>query len=181
MFLDCGASFDAITPRMANQLKLSVRDFPFPLELNLGGDRVLPNLRRVATIYVQLPDSTTYESDAFVMDIPEGRVAMLGMPWFTSANPDINWAARTVRSRASSVGLYFHQCVEVVPARTAGRSCQTRTRRAPSTTETPSLSYIHQHGCLSVRGMTRLVSQRNLKQSLRASDNEYCFFIPTTV
>ncbi|KAG6614674.1 reverse transcriptase [Phytophthora cinnamomi] len=111
------------------------------------------------------------------MDVPEKREVLLGMSWFSTANPDVDWSERTVRPRSTDLRLAFQQCVQPARARTAGGSRRSAVHRAPSATDQGSLNYIHQHGYLSARGMTRLVSSHRLKKLLRASDNEFCFFI----
>ncbi|GMF48637.1 unnamed protein product [Phytophthora fragariaefolia] len=177
VFLDCGASLNAIAPRLASQFQLAVRDFPIPLELQLGGNKFITMPRRVTTITVQLAGFGPYETEAFVMDVTEKREVLLGMPWFSTANPDVIWSERTVRPRSTDLRLAFQQCVQPARARTVGGSRRSAVRRAPSATEQGSINYIRQHGYLSARGMTRLVSSHRLKKLLRASDNEFCFFI----
>ncbi|GMF57979.1 unnamed protein product [Phytophthora fragariaefolia] len=165
-FVDSGASFNAVSPLFTAQVGLSVRDYPKPLVIRLGGGKQTVIPRKVTTFPLSFQHFTTYITSAFVMDIPENCYIMLGMPWLHEVNPIIDWAAKTIRPRP--------------PVRTAncvGGSRYGGPRKSPRQRAEARRRNYFIHGYQSEVGCTRLVRPRDLQNFFRAADNEICFFI----
>ncbi|OWZ04312.1 hypothetical protein PHMEG_00023807 [Phytophthora megakarya] len=95
-FIDCGASFNAITPALATRLHLQVMGHNRPLKLKLGVGRVSLVPHRTCSISLSLSGFPEYQSTAFVMEVPESQDVTFGMPWLVAVNPLIDWANRVI-------------------------------------------------------------------------------------
>ncbi|KAJ8533303.1 hypothetical protein ON010_g13952 [Phytophthora cinnamomi] len=176
-FIDSGASFNAVSPRLVESLQLPVRDYSKPLIIRLGSGSTTIFPRRVVTLKFALDGFPPYSSKAFVLDIPEGKDILLGMPWLVDTNPDIDWKLKTVRPRDRLSALAFHPCVPVQPARCIAGQRRGSTRRTDQSDDEALLNYYYLHGHHSDVGTTRLVRPRHLRRLLRECDNEFCFFV----
>ncbi|GMF38444.1 unnamed protein product [Phytophthora fragariaefolia] len=165
-FVDSGASFNAVSPLFAAQVGLSVRDYPKPLVIRLGGEEQTVIPRKVTIFSLSFQHLTTYITSAFVMDIPENCDIMLGMPWLHEVNPIIDWAAKTIHPRPPV------RTVNCVGGSRHGGPRKSPRQRAEARRRNYSI-----HGYQSEVGCTRLVRPRDLQKLLRAADNEFCFFI----
>ncbi|GMF40888.1 unnamed protein product [Phytophthora fragariaefolia] len=86
-FVDCGASFNAITPQLVEKLGLVVKYYIKPVSIRVGGGKELVIPRKVVTFKCHIPGCLPYVSRALVMEVPENKDVLLGMPWFTTMNP----------------------------------------------------------------------------------------------
>lgn len=73
LFLDGGATFDAISPELCTEMEYEVETFDTPLQLTLGTSQRIAVERKVTKICLELPSFPLYEAHAFVMTIPEGH------------------------------------------------------------------------------------------------------------
>ncbi|OWZ12193.1 hypothetical protein PHMEG_00014684 [Phytophthora megakarya] len=81
VFIDSGASFNVMAPEVAANLQLPVTTLPEPLRVKLGGGQCVSIPRSIATITLSMDGFPEYDTEAFVMEIPEGKNVMLGLPW----------------------------------------------------------------------------------------------------
>ncbi|GMF48236.1 unnamed protein product [Phytophthora fragariaefolia] len=169
-FVDCGASFNAITPQLVEKLGLVVKDYIKPVSIRVGGGKEFVILRKVVTFKCRIPGFSPYASRALVMEVPENKDVLLGMPWVITMNPDIDWAARTISSRNSSAVLAFCQCVPVqAAARIGGRRTRCSTA-SKGLSNTEVLRYYRQYDYNSAHGSTRSPSKAQLAwEALRSS------------
>ncbi|DAZ98936.1 TPA: hypothetical protein N0F65_001375 [Lagenidium giganteum] len=101
IFVDNGASFNAVSPAKARSLELPVVEHDQPLRLRLGSNQSTTIPRRTTRLTIRVgSDFAPYSTDAYVLDIPEAHDVLLGMPWLSTQNPDIDWPSRTVRPRS---------------------------------------------------------------------------------
>ncbi|GMF43949.1 unnamed protein product [Phytophthora fragariaefolia] len=98
IFVNSGASFNAIAPEVAANLKLKVTTLQGPLRVKLGGGQRVGIPRRTTTITVSMEGFPEYATEVFVMEIPEGKNVLLGFTWLEDVNPDIDWAHDYVSS-----------------------------------------------------------------------------------
>ena len=157
-FIDNGASFNAISDFMAQKLSLSVKAYDKPLRLTVGGNQSLELARRVTSFTLKMPGFSPYKAQAFVMDIPENRDVLLGMPWLEAVNPDINWQERTINSRDSPLSHAFTQCE--------------RTQSGITQIETQHGLHIH-----SLSGLTKVVPATEMESFIAENDNEFFFVL----
>ena len=181
-FIDNGASFNAISPALAEQLKLHIKEYPKPLKITLGVNKTVMIPRRVARFKVCLDGFSSYATRAFVMDIPEEQDILLGMTWFQQVNPDIDWSKNTIAPRTgSSDPLIFRQCVRNAPARTVGKSRKRiirRTQRVLEAEASEKLRYFYTtNDLVTASGRTRVVPLTRVHKLLSASDVEVCFVL----
>lgn len=177
-FVDNGASFNAVDPRVIEQLGLKVTDCPTPLHITVGNNQrgIIP--RRVTKFQVQLEGFPVYETEAFVMSISESRHILLGMPWLEEVNPEVDWTTKSIRDRASGASATFHQCIRTSVARQAGgRRIRAAASRAPgvSTLEEVLLFY-SKHAHCSALGDTKVISLKQ-QRKMKPEDGEFCFFV----
>lgn len=99
VLIDGGATFDAISPRMAEIMGYEVEVHEKPLCLRLGGAQNTEVQRRVTQLCLRLQNLPDYNAYCFVMPLPEGKDVLLGTPWHRSVNADINWEAETITPR----------------------------------------------------------------------------------
>ncbi|POM60888.1 Enzymatic Polyprotein-like [Phytophthora palmivora] len=81
IFVDSGASFNAIDPQVALALRLPIKTEPKPLQVKLGAGQRMSIPRRTTKIKLSMDGFPTFTTDAFVMDIPEGKNLLLVFPW----------------------------------------------------------------------------------------------------
>ncbi|GMF56186.1 unnamed protein product [Phytophthora fragariaefolia] len=121
-FIDSRASFNAITPALAEKLNLKIQKHNQPLQLKLGAGRVSFVPRRTCTLSAQLPGFPSYEFTAFVLEVPESQDVLLGMPWLVEVNPVIDWSTRVITPRSpegdqGAQSLQFKPCAPQQKAR----------------------------------------------------------------
>ncbi|GMF45024.1 unnamed protein product [Phytophthora lilii] len=155
-FVDSGVSFNAITPALGEKLRLQVIDHRNPLKLKLGAVRVSFIPRRTCALTIQLPGFPNNESTAFVMEVPESKELLLGIPWLVETNPLINWAKREITPRTASIPntdahpVQFCPCVPRRPAwQTAG--CRTRQTAPISQCTNGDEALTHCHSGMALR------------------------------
>ncbi|OWZ00504.1 hypothetical protein PHMEG_00028288 [Phytophthora megakarya] len=73
VFIDSGASFNAMAPEVAANLQQPVTMLPEPLRVKLGGGQRVSIPRRTATITLSMDGFHEYDTKVFVMEIPEGE------------------------------------------------------------------------------------------------------------
>ncbi|KAE9050480.1 hypothetical protein PR003_g11236 [Phytophthora rubi] len=179
-FVDSGASFNAIDPRVAKRLGLKVDQCDKPLKLTIGNNQDVLVPRRVTTIEVQLHGFPVYKTEAFVLPVPEGKHILLGIPWLRDVNPEIDWRNHVIRDRGSAIATNFHQCVREGPARVAGGARQKAVKKAPPSelSHNDVMLYYSKHVHTSKFGPTQVISSRELKK-LKLTEGEFCFFVDT--
>ncbi|KAG9405400.1 hypothetical protein AC1031_004508 [Aphanomyces cochlioides] len=102
IFVDSGASLNAVSPAASSRLGLQVIEHDKPLRLQLGSSQSTTIPRRVTSLTLRAgKDFPPYTTDAFVLDVPEGHDMLLGMPWLRAQNPDIDWTSREISPRRS--------------------------------------------------------------------------------
>lgn len=175
--MDSGSSFNAISPKLAQQLNVEVKQCPEPLSVKIGNNQRITIPRKEAFLIVNIEGFPEYESSMYVMPIPEDKDALLGWPWLEQVNPDIDWRSRTIsfRSDTQLSTVSFRQCLRHAPARKVGRQ---RLRNGRYTHEDDALQYFYMHHDFdSAQGSTRVVAAKDLKKLLREEDNEFCFVV----
>lgn len=150
---------------MVTKLKLPVVEHGKPLTVALGASTQCTLPRRTTKFQVSIEGFEPYESEAFIMPIPEGRDVLLGMPWLRFANPDIDWASLSIRPRASSQSMRFAQCS--MPKHSISASAM--------------LHYLRECPIHLQSGATRVVSVDDFADMLAEGDTEYCFFVDATL
>ncbi|KAF4148427.1 Aspartyl protease [Phytophthora infestans] len=90
VFTDSGASFNAISPVIASRLALTIKESDKPLKIKLGVKRHISIPRRTAEIVLDMDGFPPYSTEVFVMDVPEDKHVLLGVPWLVKINPDID-------------------------------------------------------------------------------------------
>lgn len=75
---------------MAERLSLKIVECSKPLELALGVNNKVLIPRRVVKLAVKLTGFAVYHTEDFVMDIPEKKQMLLGMPWLEEVDPEID-------------------------------------------------------------------------------------------
>ncbi|POM70320.1 Hypothetical protein PHPALM_13258 [Phytophthora palmivora] len=156
-FVDSGASFNAIDPRVAGRINLKVVECSKPLELTLGMNNKVLVPRRIVKVDIQLTGFPVYTTEAFVMAIPEQKHFLLGMPWLEEVNPEIYWSNQIIKSRDTH-GV---------------------TSAAPNISHDDRMMYYTKHALASVSGETQVIAAAKLSK-LKLSDGEFCFFVRTT-
>ena len=96
--IDCGASLNFIHEDVVNRLRIDTQPCP-PIEVSVVDGRTLPSLvQRQCAFEINEPNLGTYKETFYVASIGAHSV-ILGMPWLTHVNPDIDWRARTITPR----------------------------------------------------------------------------------
>ncbi|ETP25681.1 hypothetical protein F441_01458 [Phytophthora nicotianae CJ01A1] len=105
-FLDSGASFNAVTPKLASRLNLPIGRHGHPLKLKLGAGRVSFIARRTCSIFMTLPRFPEYHSTAFDMELI-GRNDQLGLEQETVTfnHPELSRSGRVCFGRRFDVSL----------------------------------------------------------------------------
>lgn len=179
-FIDSGASFNAISPKLAAMLKLKIDRCDKPLHVTLGHNQRIVVPRLVSNITIRVDGFSDFSTEVFVMPIPEDLDVLLGIPWLDSVNPDIDWQSKTIRPRDSTVSHQFRQCVPVAPSVwKGGRRCRAspRVTSMVSSSHDDLMLFYSKHALVSAHGETKVVPARRLKRLLRERDNEFCFVL----
>jgi len=165
-FVDSGASFNAIDPRVVKRLGLKVDQCEKPLKLTIGKNQDVLVPRRVTTLEVQLHGFPVYKTEAFVLPVPEGKHLLLGIPWLRDVNPEIDWREHIIRDRKSTISTNFHQCVREGPARVTGGARQKAAKSASPAglAHDDIMMYYSKHVHTSKAGPTQVISSRELKK-----------------
>ncbi|OWZ11648.1 LOW QUALITY PROTEIN: polyprotein [Phytophthora megakarya] len=179
-FVDSGASFNAIDPRVAERLNLKVVECSKPLELTLGMNNKVLVPRRIVQVDIQLTGFPVYTTEAFVMAIPEQKHFLLGMPWLEEVNPEIDWSNQIIKSRDTHGVTSFRQCIREGPATTIAGVRNVRRYRsiAPNISHNDLMMYYTKHTLASASGETRILASAKLSK-FKLSDGEFCFFVRT--
>ena len=95
--IDCGATLNFLHEETIAQLQIDTQPCP-PIEVTVVDGRSLPSaIRRQVTLDFEVNNEKYHETFYIA---PIGVHAMiLGMPWLTNVNPDIDWRARTAKPR----------------------------------------------------------------------------------
>ncbi|KAJ0392132.1 hypothetical protein P43SY_010819 [Pythium insidiosum] len=176
-FVDSGASFNAISPSAASKLKLKVTTCKKPLQLTLGTNQKVIIPRKVTRFTVQLKGFPAYETEAFVMDVPEDKHVLLGLPWLSTVNPEIDWTTKEIKHRSSSDSAAFHQCArEASCQRIHGRRQRRVRRQGQDSSHEDVMLYYAKHVHLSKFGETRVIPRRRFRK-LKTCYGEFCFAV----
>jgi predicted aspartyl protease len=177
-FVDSGASFNAIDPRVVKRLGLKVAECDKPLKLTIGNNQDVLVPRRITTLEVQLHGFPVYKTEAFVLPVPEGKHLLLGMPWLREVNPEIDWREYVIRDRGSTIGTNFHQCIREGTARVAGRARQKAAKKAspPGLAHDDMMLYYTKHVHTSKAGSTQVIASRELRK-LKLTEGDFCFSV----
>jgi hypothetical protein len=101
-----------------------------------------------------------YEAYAFVMPIPEGRDILLGMPWFKTVNPIIDWQLGIIRERFEKV------------------TCRGGYRQgSPDRTNRRQLLHYLSSGYNGTTGNTKITSTAKLKRLLKLQEGEFAIYV----
>lgn len=100
-FVDCGASFNAISECLAKELKCKIiTETESPLVITLGLDETRTIERKYTSFAIRLNHMSEVTITAFVFaDIPESHDILLGMDFLSQTNPLIDWTRKTITGR----------------------------------------------------------------------------------
>lgn len=102
VFVDSGASFDAVSVEYADRIGMKVRTLEHPIKMTIGCGKQVDVERRIGEIRIDIDGIGEYRATCFVLEhIPEGRDVMLGMKFLESVNPDIDWTTGQISKRLS--------------------------------------------------------------------------------
>ncbi|GMF46629.1 unnamed protein product [Phytophthora fragariaefolia] len=176
IFVDSGASFNAIAPEVAANLKLKVTTLQEPLGVKLGGGQRVSIPRRTTTITVSMEGFPEYATEVFVMEIPEGKNVLLGFRWLEDVNTDIDWVARIVRSRGATSGLVLHPCPRALVSPIVAGSRRRTTKLQRRNDERNNLLFYAKHDDVSSVGETKVISHRQFRRMHHDKD-AFCFAV----
>ena len=159
---------------MAEALKLNIEKAEKPLNITIGLNSKKTIERKISKFTLELPGFKAYERNCFVMPIPEGKDIMLGMPWFVTQNPDIDWKKGTIKPRSSTEdNIYrYHQILRREKARklSGGHRIVQRHHLYRLHEVYQPAGYVSQ-----LSGCTKVVPVNKLKKILKQEDTEFCF------
>ncbi|KAF4027719.1 hypothetical protein GN244_ATG20656 [Phytophthora infestans] len=116
-----------------------------------------------------------YTTDAFVMEIPEGKHVPLGIPWLVEANPDIDWKSRAVSCRGTTAALSLTQCVRATPAcHIGGRRRGMGHRSAGRSNHKDTLRYYAAHAYEAKHGEAKVISAKQFRK-MKSAEGDFCF------
>lgn len=178
-FIDNGASFNAIDPSVADRLGLPVTEHENPLTITVGNNKQVIIPRRTTRFRLVLDGFPEFDTEAFVMTVPENKHVLLGMPWLTEVNPEIDWSSKTMRHRDSSVASAMHPCVRASAATTVqgARHGAPRAHRAPVDSFTAAehdevMLHYAKHAHRSQHGSTQVTTPRQLRR-MRMQEGDF--------
>lgn len=121
-----------------------------------------------------IPGFAIYTIEAFVMDVPEDKNVLLGMPWFRDNNPDIDWVNNTNKPRTSATAVSIRPCIR---PHSAGAPRNQGAHAPTLATDDAFLQYVTCRGHHSSHGFTRIVEHGDLDRLLGEDDNEFLLFV----
>lgn len=97
LLIDSGASRDFISAAFVKTHKLCPRSLPTPLRIRLADGTLNATATELHDTQIQLTPDFTYTSTLIVTSL-SGYDGILGKPFLTSVNPDIDWSTNTITS-----------------------------------------------------------------------------------
>ncbi|TDH67445.1 hypothetical protein CCR75_000422 [Bremia lactucae] len=174
-FIEIGASFNTVDPRVIERLSLPVVECAKPPKLSIGNTQQVIIPRRVSQLRVKLHEFPEYTTDTFVMSVPEDRHILLGMPWLHEVNPRVYWHYMVINARCR----FARVCKVVAKTVDGARKTSTCGKSHHPPSHDDVMLYNAKHTNASVAGPTCLISSRQLRQ-LKTSDSEFSFFLQAT-
>ena len=166
-FIDGGASLNAITPELVQQLNLTITTVENnPVRLNLGNNQSTEFPRQLVTTTIYMEGFAPYKEIFLVMPVPEGCDILLGLPWLRTTNPDINWNNLTLKNREINDAKIL--TMQQIPrAQRALKICGKRFRQSGITGDNRILKYYMMHGHHGTLGKTEIISKKQFDKMLR--------------